>query len=52
MNLESFIATWGDEATNGGAVKVETNDRRVEGMIFIDPKTHGISHLTVDTNGG
>lgn len=66
-NLESFIATWGDKATNGGAVKVsyewkldrnaiavkvESNDRRVEGMIFIDPKTHGISHLTVDTNGG
>ena len=66
-NLESFIATWGDKATNGAtvkvsyewkldrnaiAVKVETNERRVEGMIFIDPKTHSISHLSMDTNGG
>lgn len=66
-NLESFIATWGDKATNGDTVKVsyewkldrnaigvkvEMNDRRVEGLIFIDPKTRSISHLSMDTNGG
>ena len=65
--LEPFIATWGDKATNGDSVKVsyewkldhqaisvklEMNDRRSEGMIFLDPKTHGITHIAMDTNGG
>lgn len=65
--LESFVASWGDKATNGDAVKVsyewklerhaisvkvEMNDRRVEGMIFLDPKTRGITHIATDTNGG
>lgn len=66
-NLESFIAAWGDKATNGGSVKVsyewrldrqaigvkvELDDRRVEGMIFLDPKSHDITHISMDTNGG